>query len=105
MLRTVTVSGTSEVTLWTSETGGARLRVTLSQPGVAKVTETSSGKPYLRVFRITGLKTGHAMLEAKSARGDNSDAYPDCSNLQGSHGDARHTQWLGTHSGFLDVNR
>jgi len=70
MLRTMTVSGTSEVTLWTSETGSARLRVTLSQPGVAKLTETSSGKPYLRVFRITGLKAGHAMLEAKSARGD-----------------------------------
>jgi hypothetical protein len=56
------------VGLWGGGPGGEPLKVTPNDPSVATLVEQSAHGD-IRVFRVTGLKAGYTMLEAKTSAG------------------------------------
>ena len=63
------IGNSSTVALALEEVTSAPLTIRLNDPSVATVTETPSSNEDVRNFRISGVASGHAMLEAKDSNG------------------------------------
>ena len=72
-LQKLDILRSSDIALWGGDGEGGALRVALNDPSVARVTELSQfrgGGPNVRLFQVTGLKVGHAVLEARDRKGN-----------------------------------